>query len=253
MDNSNANDEGQDGGQDGEAPAVPWHIEGRPLQPHLDLTSLICFGQPGKEIDIPVNARRRCIVPILSRDPPREGRPYFTLLSREQIRKEGKTCPWCQLAKFSTHDTYPITIINEVDNAALPGNFQFIEESILCEGVERAHEDFRSGCQCEKDEQCERRACSCLQDMYLLNEDPGPRTKVYAYHSRGQHKDCLRLQILESRDPIYECHSKCKCSANCNNRVVERGRKVPLEIFRTSNGRGWGVLEFLSTSQSTNN
>ncbi|XP_050296380.1 histone-lysine N-methyltransferase Su(var)3-9-like isoform X1 [Anthonomus grandis grandis] len=40
---------------------------------------------------------------------------------------------------------------------------------------------------------------------------------------------------------IFECNKFCKCSQNCRNRVVQHGRKVPLCIFRTNNGCGWGV------------
>lgn len=61
---------------------------------------------------------------------------------------------------------------------------------------------------------------------------------------------------------IYECHSGCACSAECPNRVVERGRRIPLQIFRTE-GRGWGeflcfrsllllTLAFLNPSSTTN-
>ena len=88
-------------------------------------------------------------------------------------------------------------------------------------------------------------ACDCLQDMDFHGTKPGKRTQVYAYNPGGRNKDCLRFEILNSRDPIYECHEECKCSLDCNNRVVERGRKVSLEIFRTSDGRGWGTLELL--------
>lgn len=51
----------------------------------------------------------------------------------------------------------------------------------------------------------------------------------------------MRSKILDSRAPIYECHDACSCGPECPNRVVERGRKVPLQIFRTEDGRGWGV------------
>lgn len=40
--------------------------------------------------------------------------------------------------------------------------------------------------------------------------------------------------------PIYECNSACLCNINCRNRVVQRGRKIPLTIFRTKN-KGWGL------------
>lgn len=34
---------------------------------------------------------------------------------------------------------------------------------------------------------------------------------------------------------------RCKCGSSCPFRVVQLGRKIPLTIFRTSNGRGWGI------------
>ncbi|NWI56456.1 SUV91 methyltransferase, partial [Calyptomena viridis] len=41
--------------------------------------------------------------------------------------------------------------------------------------------------------------------------------------------------------PIYECNSRCRCGAECPNRVVQRGIRYDLCIFRTADGRGWGV------------
>ncbi len=41
---------------------------------------------------------------------------------------------------------------------------------------------------------------------------------------------------------IFECNKLCKCSDDCVNRAVQRGRQSKLEIFRTEYGeRGWGV------------
>lgn len=78
---------------------------------------------------------------------------------------------------------------------------------------------------------------------------PSPRPqrkKRFAYHSQGAKAGLLRGSELNSRLPIYECHEGCHCSkAGCPNRIVERGRQVPLQIFRTHKGeRGWGELEF---------
>lgn len=42
--------------------------------------------------------------------------------------------------------------------------------------------------------------------------------------------------------PIYECNNRCACDAStCSNRVVQLGTSTQLCIFRTNNGRGWGV------------
>jgi [histone H3]-lysine9 N-trimethyltransferase SUV39H len=199
------------------------------------------------EIDLPVNAPRRRTLTryasISTKPSYKDGRSQNAPLSKEQLQKEKTHCHWCQLARFSTHDDYPIKIVNDVNNETLPEDFEFIEQSILCKGVEAADEGFRTGCECGDDEDCMTVNCNCLQDMDFHKVNPSPRAKVYAYRSRGLNKNCLRPEILDSRDPIYECHERCSCSLNCNNRVVERGRKVPLEIFRTSDGRGWGMLE----------
>jgi [histone H3]-lysine9 N-trimethyltransferase SUV39H len=70
----------------------------------------------------------------------------------------------------------------------------------------------------------------------------GDKKKSLAYHSRGAKKELLRSSYLNSRVPIYECHEECSCLKEvCPNRVVERGRKVPLQVFRTTDNRGWGV------------
>lgn len=210
------------------------------------LRHLLMLHQPSYELDLPVNAvRRQTLSSIVSSSiihSLEDGRAKAGPISKEQLEKEQKHCHWCQLAKFSTHHSYPIGIVNDVNDETLPADFEFIENSILCKGVTPAEEGFRTGCECRSDSRCMLMSCDCLQDMDFHGTNPGRRTLVYAYNPGGRNKDCLRFEILNSRDPIYECHEKCKCSLDCNNRVVERGRKVPLEIFRTSDGRGWGLL-----------
>ena len=39
---------------------------------------------------------------------------------------------------------------------------------------------------------------------------------------------------------MTECNKYCTCGPNCRNRVVQKGRKVVLEIFKTDD-KGWGV------------
>jgi [histone H3]-lysine9 N-trimethyltransferase SUV39H len=166
-------------------------------------------------------------------------------ITAEELEK----CHHCQLLAFSNREEYPIhlkasrtpleILRGKKEVNALPTNFTFIEESILREGVERAESEFRSGCECKDDEDCLREGCSCLQDMEY--DEPREDGKIYAYnYDRYTGEELLRDEILDSRDPIYECHSGCGCSADCRNRVVERGRKIPLDLFRTTDGRGWG-------------
>ncbi|CAN1307734.1 Histone-lysine N-methyltransferase SUVR4 [Linum perenne] len=44
-----------------------------------------------------------------------------------------------------------------------------------------------------------------------------------------------------SRKFIKECWRKCGCSKWCGNRVVQKGIRVPLQVFAASEEKGWGV------------
>ncbi|KAK0636512.1 hypothetical protein B0T17DRAFT_83476 [Bombardia bombarda] len=161
--------------------------------------------------------------------------------------EEARNCHFCQLRSFATHDRLPISIVNEVDDQALNPDFRFIDHTIIAPDVYIPDASFRTGCDCKKGGDCMYGKCTCLDEMA-----PGPdedkedghndsrRRKRYAYYSSGAKRDTLRGRILNSREPIYECHAECNCSAQCPNRVVERGRTIPLQIFRTED-RGWGV------------
>jgi len=50
---------------------------------------------------------------------------------------------------------------------------------------------------------------------------------------------------------VYECNDRCGCGPGYKNRNVQHGRKVPLEIFKTSDKRGFGLrcLEDLREGQ----
>ena len=48
---------------------------------------------------------------------------------------------------------------------------------------------------------------------------------------------CVLLQCDPDAKPFQARHS-CKSK---QNRVVSQGLQLPLEVFKTSNGRGWGV------------
>ncbi len=187
--------------------------------------------------------------------------------TRQGLEQEKDNCHFCQLRSFATHAKYPVTIVNTEDDAVLDPGFRFTDRSVLGRGVEPTKDEFRSGCECTDPEACQYKGCHCLQDMDDSSssdgggDDDSPndddddddddedyghraaaryRRKMYVYHSHGVRAGHLRSGILTSRDPIYECHERCACGPGCPNRVVERGRRVPLQVFRTAN-RGWGV------------
>lgn len=156
-----------------------------------------------------------------------------------QLEKEN--CHYCQLSSWSTDGLYPIGIVNDVpgDTAILDPSFRFIEKNVVMDGIEFADEAFLSGCECDADLDCMKDGCKCLQDLELP-EYVKEGEHINPYHVIGKRAGCLRGWMLHSRKPIYECHDACRCSAKCASRIVGRGRKVSLQIFRTSDNRGWG-------------
>ncbi|KAK1821177.1 hypothetical protein LTR12_004401 [Friedmanniomyces endolithicus] len=163
---------------------------------------------------------------------------------------------------------------NHVDNTAPSLNFTFISDFVLGKGVYRSDADAHVGCEnpCRpnmgQNLGCEYpRECACLEyaavDKDLLKEGDVARytqyiedrkTDGFLADSRGLPKrfpyrvskdrivpSTLMKFYLEQRYPIYECNLNCDCGPVCKSRVVQKGRKVPLVIFKTSNGRGWGV------------
>ncbi|KAL7919103.1 hypothetical protein ACQKWADRAFT_323253 [Trichoderma austrokoningii] len=171
---------------------------------------------------------------------------------------ERESCHFCQLRAFPTHKDTPVSIVNAQDRAVISPDFRFINCMVLGHGVEPAEDSFRSGCSCERDVDCQFMGCLCLAELedvgsssadedehqkdesHAANGHRKGKKKAYAYHSHGDKKGLLRSKMLDSKEPLYECHAGCSCSKDCPNRVVERGKTIPLQIFRTPD-RGWGV------------
>ncbi|KAI1179382.1 SET domain-containing protein [Nemania sp. FL0916] len=194
-------------------------------------------------------------------------RRHFFHHDGEGLEAEKEACHWCQIRSFPTHKRCPITIINNEDDTMIQPDFQFMDKSVRTSEIEPTKKEFLTGCDCDEDEHCRFSQCTCLEDVDDEGSDSDDEDededydsedqhsnssrydrytakflgkKVYAYHSRGKRAGRLRSKFLTSRNPIYECHESCRCSIACPNRVVEKGRNVPLQIFRTKN-RGWGV------------
>lgn len=133
--------------------------------------------------------------------------------------------------------------IDDEKLAILSANFGFINEYKLQEGVTPVPSDFIAGCDC--DGPCDVFSCDCLDEE--LNSD----RKIVPYHLvSGRH--VLRPDFLKRKSLISECSSKCSCSQQCWNHVVQRGRSVRLQIFDTGE-RGFGSTTSLySYSPYTN-
>ncbi|KAI4728555.1 SET domain-containing protein [Aureobasidium sp. EXF-10728] len=161
----------------------------------------------------------------------------------------------------------PVSFFNNVNKETPSLGFKYIQDYVLGKGVSRDDADaVKMGCKkCRPDmggnRGCEYTAkCDCLEfaapDPSRCKDDD--QREQYAAWERGdEDSDGLPKRFpyridpinkmfvldpfyLESRNPIYECNELCNCGKNCKNRLVQKGRTVPLEIFRTRK-RGFGL------------
>ncbi|XP_054001737.1 histone-lysine N-methyltransferase SUV39H2 [Hylaeus anthracinus] len=114
-----------------------------------------------------------------------------------------------------------IRVENEVDLEEAPQDFYYIDEYLPGAGV-IIPDDPPIGCECKT--LCNSKAKCCFTQ----------------YGRFCPYTTTSKIRVPPGT-PIYECNKRCTCNMNCVNRVVQRGTEMQLCIFRTTNGRGWGV------------
>ncbi|KAK1607220.1 hypothetical protein QYE76_030893 [Lolium multiflorum] len=86
---------------------------------------------------------------------------------------------------------------------------------------------------------------SFIDECIAVNHFPEKHNKFYCEACPIE-----RYKTEASPDPckghlarrfIKECWSKCGCDMQCGNRVVQRGITCNLQVFFTSEGKGWGL------------
>ncbi|XP_055299915.1 histone-lysine N-methyltransferase Su(var)3-9-like isoform X1 [Sitodiplosis mosellana] len=117
--------------------------------------------------------------------------------------------------------------VENVNDFELPpmDNFTYTNDVIPRDGI-IIPDDPPVGCSCTEDGDGE--PCSIKSDCCAKQFDA-----QFPYTKRG-------LIRVPQGTPVFECNKACKCSENCPNRVVQKGRKQTLCIFKTKE-RGWGV------------
>lgn len=152
---------------------------------------------------------------------------YLYLIIKEREQQLIKLKQWQDEMNRVAIEDAAIVVENNVDLEGPPQGFTYTNDYIPGEGITIPNEPI-AGCDCK--EGCNGRARNCC---YFSN--------LFPYARKG------RVNIIQGI-PIYECNKLCTCDASCRNRVVQHGRKVPLCIFRTSTGCGWGVKTLRAVS-----
>ncbi|XP_064615910.1 histone-lysine N-methyltransferase EHMT2-like [Liolophura sinensis] len=129
----------------------------------------------------------------------------------------------------------PIPGVNAVDEEENPTDYLYITEN--CEttplNINRTITSLQS-CNCK--DSCSSNMCNCSRNSVKCWFD----------------KDGRLLPEFNTLEPplIFECNRACRCWTTCNNRVVQNGITVRLQLFRTCN-RGWGVKTLLDIPQGS--
>lgn len=170
-------------------------------------------------------------------------------------------------------EAIPIPIVNHINSETLPSSFFYIDKSRPYEkafvnlAISRigdddccpnCHNDCLSApylCACARETGGEFAYTSdgCLHRRYIdqfLRIKKGLSAERKHYCESGFHCPHERHKNEENptsckghpvRDFLKECSSKCGCSKQCGNRVVQRGISRKLEVYMTPEGKGWGI------------
>ncbi|XP_031112413.1 probable inactive histone-lysine N-methyltransferase SUVR2 isoform X1 [Ipomoea triloba] len=179
---------------------------------------------------------------------------------------------------WSLHDVIDITngqekmvisIVNEV-NSEVPPSFHYIAQSVV---FQNAYVNFSLACigdnhscsTCSGDCLSLSVPCVCaqqnrgdfaytldgllkedlLKDCISINQDPKKHSQFFCKVcplERSKNDDIVEpCKGHVARTFIKECWWKCGCNKQCGNRVVQRGISRKLQVFMTSEGKGWGL------------
>ncbi|XP_072537824.1 histone-lysine N-methyltransferase SUV39H1b [Salminus brasiliensis] len=141
------------------------------------------------------------------------------LIQRAKLRQTLKL--WENHLNSLGPDKGCIYVENVVDLEGPPKNFTYINDYKVGEGI--SLNEVAVGCECT----------DCL-------DNPVDGCCAGASQHKFAYNDCGQVRVRPGL-PIYECNKRCRCGPECHNRVVQKGIQYSLCIFRTDDGRGWGV------------
>ena len=129
-----------------------------------------------------------------------------------------------------------LTFLNDRNDRRIDGKFQFVN-SYIRKGLKRQITPQDFGCFCSTDCNPQDTGCRCLRTP--------DGSKIAPYVRRQDGLVTLSPSFIDSidggtRQEIFECNDACLCSSNCLNRVVQKGRTTPLQIFMTPHC-GFGI------------
>eukprot|EP00002_Diphylleia_rotans_P001566 TRINITY_DN10863_c0_g1_i1.p1 TRINITY_DN10863_c0_g1~~TRINITY_DN10863_c0_g1_i1.p1 ORF type:complete len:472 (-),score=64.58 TRINITY_DN10863_c0_g1_i1:82-1497(-) len=146
-------------------------------------------------------------------------------------------------------ENIPISCINEIDNAEFPGRAFLYAPHRLISHRASSHMDYNTCRNCD----CDTHSCGlespklCMcgrgsSTRTIYGYDEHSRLRVYSYPKTFKDPNIIDhwTNTLFEDSVLFECSFKCRCTASCNNRVVQAGMKHMLQVYRTLQGC-WSV------------
>ncbi|KAK7018663.1 hypothetical protein VNI00_018349 [Paramarasmius palmivorus] len=168
----------------------------------------------------------------------RQIRPSSTSSSRLSMKRGQLQRLWNTQAK--NVGAKGIVLVNEIDDEEIPPldpNFRYLENDYIHDiGDKHIPNDQGFFRFCDH-KICKRAmTCDCQGGHPLMNgDDP-----TFPYSEDGEGYFMYAELVNDAPVLVVECNKYCKCGPDCPNRVAQRPRDVPVEIFKTAEC-GWGV------------
>ncbi|KAJ8546104.1 hypothetical protein K7X08_018687 [Anisodus acutangulus] len=126
----------------------------------------------------------------------------------------------------------------QITTSSLPWeSFTYATKSLIDQSVGLAIGSSQLGCACPNSA-CSSQTCD---HIHLFDNDYEDTKDIYGKPMRGRFPYDERGRImLEEGYLVYECNQWCSCSKSCQNRVLQSGVRVKLEIYKTET-KGWAV------------
>ncbi|KAK7692716.1 hypothetical protein QCA50_004349 [Cerrena zonata] len=191
-------------------------------------------------------AKEFCQTTMLAKDLPHELVDYVNSLQPSMRTAETKRKIFKAIISKNTEqeepNAPPIDIVNTVDNEPTPAyEFHYTNLMWHSENVGKPDFDALQGCGCRG--VCNPKRCACAKrQREQLDYDPELKDYGFVYDKNK------RLRVHQY--PIFECNAFCGCDDDCQNRVVQNGRKVAIELRKTE-FKGWGVFAGQSIPANT--
>jgi [histone H3]-lysine9 N-trimethyltransferase SUV39H len=124
----------------------------------------------------------------------------------------------------------PLTFSNDIDQKRLHGKFQLVNRYIIGDKVRPAPPSTNRGCKCSD---CDLMTCPCFTQQH--SDMP---QQIRTYERRSDGLVVLSDEYMTNMDmwfkyDIIECNENCGCGPSCVNRVIVKGRTLPLQIYNT--------------------